>query len=254
VSMSNVSAFDASSSDNVVTNRWAGQTLLIFDASGEGDSNFGNAGNLIIGIGSYNSAAAATQVVYNITGTAGADVIVGGHLNDTVTGGAGADVLTGGTGADTFEMAYGTSDVGDTIIDFSHDDVLSFTGARDINNGGVVIIEVGGGPVSAIFKGFNILIGITALTTSAADVEAALLGSLEHSPGDTCYIALNVIDVDTAMAGDQAGAVVMRFVANNDTQNNSAYQIMADELTQVVTLVGVNVLDLTGNNFSFTTT
>jgi Ca2+-binding RTX toxin-like protein len=254
VNMSNVSAFDAGSSDNVVTNRWAGQTLLIFDASGEGDSNFGNAGNLIIGIGTYNSAAAATQVVYNITGTAGADVIVGGHLNDTVTGGAGADVLTGGAGADTFEMAYGTSDVGDTIIDFSHDDVLSFTGARDINNGGVVITEVAGGPVSAIFNGFNILIGITALTTSAADVEAALMGSLEHSPGDTCYIALNVIDVDTAMAGDQAGAVVMRFVANNDTQNNGAYQMMADELTQVVTLVGVDVLDLTGNNFSFSTT
>lgn len=47
-----------------------------------------------------------SQFNLNVTGGAGADVIVAGAGNDTITGGAGADVMTGGLGADTF--AYGT--------------------------------------------------------------------------------------------------------------------------------------------------
>jgi serralysin len=60
-----------------------------------------------------------------LSGLGGADVIRGFEGNDTLIGGAGGDTLTGGAGHDTFVFDQ-LSDLGNTITDFSLDDVLDF--------------------------------------------------------------------------------------------------------------------------------
>lgn len=106
--LSNVGNFDTSSANYVVTNRWADGNLLVIDATGQGGDGAANLGSIQINIGTYDAAAAASQVEYHITGTSGDDTIVTGGKNDVITGGAGADNLTGGAGADT--IALGAAD------------------------------------------------------------------------------------------------------------------------------------------------
>ena len=105
--LGNVGTFDASSSNYVVTNRWADGNLLILDASGTDNDGTNDAGSIRIDIRNYDPATAAAQVQYHITGTSGADTIVTGGQNDTITGGEGRDTLTGGAGADTFAYVVG---------------------------------------------------------------------------------------------------------------------------------------------------
>lgn len=61
-------------------------------------------------------------------GMAGADTVRGGDGNDFIDGGAAKDVLTGGAGADTFYFASAL-EAGDTITDFSADDMIALSGA-----------------------------------------------------------------------------------------------------------------------------
>ena len=61
-------------------------------------------------------------------GLAGVDTIRGGDGNDVIDGGAGKDTLTGGAGADTFYFAS-VAEGGDTITDFSADDLIALSGA-----------------------------------------------------------------------------------------------------------------------------
>ena len=206
---------------------------------------FGSAGNQAV-TGSFGDD--------DIEGGEGDDTIDGGWGNDDIVGGEGADTLTGGKGSDTFEVAFGTADLGDTITDFEEfaSDVLDFTGVSDVNNAtlATVAASVVADPAPVVLSdGFNLLTGITAATTSAADVETALLNGsngdfLTQAPGDIYYIALNVTDVDAVTAGDQAGAVVMRYV-----ESGVGPEMLAAELTQVVTLIGVDVANLTAANF-----
>ncbi len=72
---------------------------------------------------------AETDGSFNIIGGNGDDTIIGGAGNDTLQGGDGNDILTGGGGSDTF-IYQGSSDLGDTITDFSNtgqDDIFSFS-------------------------------------------------------------------------------------------------------------------------------
>jgi Ca2+-binding RTX toxin-like protein len=61
-------------------------------------------------------------------GLAGVDTIRGGDGNDVIDGGAGKDMLTGGAGADTFYFVS-PAEAGDTITDFSADDMIALSGA-----------------------------------------------------------------------------------------------------------------------------
>ncbi len=61
-------------------------------------------------------------------GLAGNDTIRGGDGSDFIDGGAGKDTLTGGAGADTFYFAS-SAEAGDTITDFSADDMIALSGA-----------------------------------------------------------------------------------------------------------------------------
>ncbi|KAF0223134.1 MAG: putative Poly(Beta-D-mannuronate) C5 epimerase [Rhodospirillaceae bacterium] len=56
-----------------------------------------------------------------ITGSAAAESLVGGNGDDTLIGGGGADTLTGGGGADIYKYTA-TTDYGDIITSFSHND------------------------------------------------------------------------------------------------------------------------------------
>jgi Ca2+-binding RTX toxin-like protein len=62
-----------------------------------------------------------------IFGFSGSDTIDGGGGNDTVDGGVGADVLIGGNGKDIFVGSQATLN-GDTISDFSPQDIIRFDG------------------------------------------------------------------------------------------------------------------------------
>jgi Ca2+-binding RTX toxin-like protein len=63
--------------------------------------------------------------IQNVTGTNGADYIVGSDAVNVITGGAGVDTITGGAGADVFVIAAGDSStttaiaVSDVITDFA---------------------------------------------------------------------------------------------------------------------------------------
>jgi hypothetical protein len=64
------------------------------------------------------------NLVKQIKGTSGRDVIVGTDGDDVIEGGAGADTLTGGKGRDQFVYSS-MSDAGDVITDFTvADDLL----------------------------------------------------------------------------------------------------------------------------------
>src|SRR5690606_29549329 len=96
--------------------------FLIFKPSGNPAVWDIDAGALRIDIRTYDRAAAALQVEYEMSGTGGDDTIVTGGRNDVITGGAGADTLTGGVGADTFVFTTATDSVVagfDKITDFT---------------------------------------------------------------------------------------------------------------------------------------
>lgn len=63
-----------------------------------------------------------------IYGNAGNDTMIGGSGREIMVGGYGADVLTGGAGHDIFKDTL-AGHRGDTITDFSRDDVIIFTDA-----------------------------------------------------------------------------------------------------------------------------
>lgn len=88
-----------------------------------------------------------------IDGLEGNDTIDGGAGDDIIFGGAGADTLTGGTGSDVFDSRTGNAADntlsqfnGDTITDFSFDDVIIFTsGFASVSNYTFTSDGMGGG-------------------------------------------------------------------------------------------------------------
>ena len=67
------------------------------------------------------------NLLKNLSGTSGRDILIGTAGDDVIEGGPGADTLTGGAGRDQFVYAS-MADVGDTITDFTvGQDTLVFT-------------------------------------------------------------------------------------------------------------------------------
>ncbi len=110
VNLSGVHAFDGSSNGWGVYNATGGGADTYFvGISANVNSVFtGDPGSLMIQAES-NSATwdILSRVQYHLTGTGGADTIVGGGNEDTIDGGAGADVIAGGVGADTLTGGSG---------------------------------------------------------------------------------------------------------------------------------------------------
>jgi Ca2+-binding RTX toxin-like protein len=85
--------------------------------------------NLIAGSGNNVLNAIDASISVTLSGSGGADMLMGGNQNDVLVGGSGADTITGNAGSDRF--AYNTlGDRNDTIVDFQADlDSLSFSAA-----------------------------------------------------------------------------------------------------------------------------
>ncbi|WP_157573160.1 FG-GAP-like repeat-containing protein [Novosphingobium sp. AAP83] len=78
-----------------------------------------------------------------LIGGADADEVIGNGGNDTLSGGAGADTLTGGQGSDRFIDTTANLN-GDTITDFSADDVIVLSDAAPLNG----FVEFTGGTLN----------------------------------------------------------------------------------------------------------
>ena len=78
-----------------------------------------------------------------LIGGADADEVIGNGGNDTLSGGAGADTLTGGQGSDRFIDTTANLN-GDTITDFSADDVIVLSDAAPITG----FVEFTGGTLN----------------------------------------------------------------------------------------------------------
>lgn len=128
VNLSGVHAFDGSMKGWGICNATGGgnQTYFVGISANVNSVFTGDPGSLMI---QADSASAASDILarvqYHLTGTGGADTIVGGSNEDTIegndgadviAGGLGADTLTGGSGADLFVFASGLES-NDTVID-----------------------------------------------------------------------------------------------------------------------------------------
>ena len=110
-----------------------------------------------------NNSAGSSTTIFNITGGAGNDVLMGSDGADTLTGGSGADTLIGGSGADIFRfdlLANISNAAGlnvDTISNF-------LTGTDKVNFG------TAGSAMSATIKGIALQPGITTAATFAPNI------------------------------------------------------------------------------------
>lgn len=136
----------------------------------------------LTGTDSVSSGIAGAQ----ITGNAGADVIVGTNRNDVIDGGAGKDQMTGGAGADTFVIdsdGAATAAVADVVTDFS------LSAGDKLNIGG------------AVGSALNYLEGNTAV----ADYAAALAAAQQQLNGTVTYSAQQVGSDTYVFYGAAAG-------------------------------------------------
>jgi Ca2+-binding RTX toxin-like protein len=133
-----------------------------------------------------------------ITGSAGADSLIGGADDDLLTGGQGADTLTGGTGVDTFVFAAGDSTLAslDVIMDYQDtDDALDLVGGGAVraNGAGIDVTAALGAPSAAAVT--NGVITITAGAVPASLAQWLAVAELVvTADGET---AVFVIDGDT---------------------------------------------------------
>jgi Ca2+-binding RTX toxin-like protein len=139
-----------------------------------------------------NAATVSTIVnVENITGTIGADYIVGGTGantissnggNDYIIGGAGADTITGGGGTDTIVIA--SADTGSTIAEA--DSIATFTTTTDKLSLGV----------AGTNTNYSEVAGVNADTfaDAAADANTAMNGTIK-------YVFINGLDVLVGTGG-----------------------------------------------------
>lgn len=145
VNLLEVNQFDASSSNYVVTNLWAGENLLILNTRGDGSSGDAATSTLRIGIGNYNASSAASRVSYNMIGTSGADSLTGGDMTDYLTGGAGVDQIRGGDGDDVLIVAASSDDAAGELYDGGNGmfDTLTISGTTvvDLRDDTVIHIE-----------------------------------------------------------------------------------------------------------------
>ncbi len=189
----------------------------------------------------YGNSSANTITTSNldgsITGGAGNDTITLGTGTYTVGGGDGDDTITLGSGVTTlrFEASPTANDI-DTITGFNvvgdSLDILDFSaflGAATTRTPSLV--DASGAAGALVNGGVMILYG-NALTTAAAIV---------------AEVAATTNGKTVIISADVAGDAIVWFVTNTGADPT---QVLASEVVQVATLVGVNNLALTDNRFT----
>ncbi len=196
------------------------------------------------------SLAATTTMVQNVTGSAGADTIIGGSGKDilsggdgadTITGGVGVDNLSGGAGGDTFQVNAAAEFIGlatvETVSGGSGTDILSFADvaitATAADLAGMSSIE------RLTFGAITNLVNVTltdAVYTSNGNT-ALTINALVATTGvvtvsAAALTAANSITLNMS-ATTNSGANVINFGAGNDT-----ISIDMDVMNNVGTIAG----------------
>ena len=139
----------------------------------------------------------------DITGSSGANVIVGTGYADTIRGGEGADTITAGAGSDTIVLTETTAAIDTVVFDsLSGSDTITGFGAGDqlnvnalLNSGDVVFTTSGSDNIFQAFSGTGTATDDTiVLSTGSAALsasEAAALFAASSADDDDMVLAAN---------------------------------------------------------------
>ena len=236
VNATGVSAFDVAA-DVTQTGSYY---RVVFNGLGYGGGHviFANYGwsNL-----NYGDAEAQARTILNITGTSGADSIVGGQNNDTITGGAGNDSLSGSGGADAIWL---TSD--------NERDNIN----QQASDGVAATATVFQGAVFAVDDTITFGDGVDVVTNFEAGVSA---GADQLTIGTT---------VSTSLLGGATGARTVGWLSGNYDSEWRVFTVTANGVgsdtlvlkgsdlstgtSRAVVLVGVDSSQLVDSNFAGT--
>ena len=171
-----------------------GTSEFMLDVNGDGNINVND---LIIGL-TGETAFAEADVVFNITGGAGADIITLGSNDDTVDGAGDADVILSGAGDDTISDSAGadvvTGGAGADSIDAS-------TGTDDIRYASKT-----DGAAATKITGQDVLTNFTEGTDTISLDESVLINGALGNKAITVFEATSAVDLNTA---DNIGVFVI---------------------------------------------
>jgi hypothetical protein len=190
-----------------------------------------------------------------VTGSTGANVIVGTALADQITSGNGADTITGGAGNDQIDLTETTAATDTVIVQTTtalngSDTITGFAGADIIDfafgDGGLANLAAlrGAGTTYAELATAATIgtdIGFVNYTTTVADLASA-----------TILTAANTLQIGGAGSSFGSGDIIY-FAASNNTDSaiyrlveNTGAGSALDTAELIVTLTGVNTAALTG--------
>ena len=171
-----------------------GTSEFMLDVNGDGNINVND---LVIGL-TGETAFAEADVVFNITGGAGADIITLGSNDDTVAGAAGADIILAGAGDDTI------SDSADADVvtgGAGADSIDASTGTDDIRYASKT-----DGAAATKVTGQDVLSNFTEGTDTLSFDESVLINGALGNKAITVFEASSAVDLNTA---DNAGVFVI---------------------------------------------
>ncbi|TAN58804.1 MAG: hypothetical protein EPN20_15950, partial [Magnetospirillum sp.] len=204
------------------TTRLSGPDTLQWKAySGADPSNVGTMtlGPVAITVtgGAYDGSAETRTL--SITGSSGADIIIGGQSDDIVYAGAGNDTVSGGGGADLIIAGSGNG----------NDTYYGGTAALDDNANDTIKYSSATNPVT---------INLTAGTASGADIDSDIISGIEHVIAGQ---GADVITGSTAVNSITGGAGADTFTFASVTQSSTT---ATDVITDFVS--GTDHISFTG--------
>ncbi|MDA0239289.1 MAG: calcium-binding protein [Proteobacteria bacterium] len=197
------------------------------------------------------SAETGATGAFSVIGGSGADTLTGGGDADFLSGNGGSDMLSGGAGNDTIAtgaasdtvLYAGINEFGDTITDFtagSGGDLFDFSMAIDDSLQAKLFTQIGAGD-GAAGHGVFALSTDTFTNYNVASSAASDLTSLGISGFTSGY---------TAMFAIGNGPNTHLWYWDDGTGGTSDGVIETGELTSIAELTGVDVANITEDNFA----
>ena len=220
-----------------------GTAEFMLDVNGDGNINVND---LVIGL-TGETAFAEADVVFNITGGSGNDIITLGANDDTVGGAAGVDTITTGAGADSISAGAGDDIIvagagNDTIADSADNDTMTGGAGADIltvtTGTNIIKWSSGDGAAATAVTGFDVIVGLTEGTDVMSFDESALINGALGNKAIAVVEASSAVDLNT---GDNIGVFVI-----------DATVTVADGLTSAAsTLAGIAQNETADDAFIF---